>query len=83
MLIRRQSIVENIDYIVSDPAEYFSWFSQVQNEKYIGECSNIYLYRYDETIKNIKSIYGNAAKDQNYGIIFENPIRELFDILKC
>ena len=25
------------DYIVSDPAEYFSWFSQVQNEKYIGE----------------------------------------------
>ena len=35
---------------------------------------NIYLYRYDETIKNIKSIYGNAAKKVNLIIIIlRNP----------
>jgi hypothetical protein len=68
------------DYIVSDPAEYFSWFSQVQNEKYIGECSNIYLYRYDETIKNIKSIYGSAAKDLKIIIILRNPIERAFSM---
>ena len=55
--------------------EYQSLFYNVQDEKMIGESTVLYLYYYNEAIKNIKNYLGDDVK---IIIMLRNPIDRAF-----
>ncbi len=60
--------------IVKDYKNYLALFSDVRDEKKIGEASTMYLYYYENTIPKIKEMLG----DIQIIIILRNPIDRAF-----
>lgn len=57
--------------------DYVREFEFVE-DKIIGECSTSYLYTSNKTIENIKSLYGERAKDLKIIVILRNPADRAF-----
>ena len=60
---------------VWDWEEYKSLFNDVKNERFIGESTVLYLYYYNEAIKNIKKYLGDDVK---IIIMLRNPLDRAF-----
>ena len=68
-------IQHRIDNGVWDWEEYKSLFNDVKNERFIGESTVLYLYYYNEAIKNIKKYLGDDVK---IIIMLRNPLDRAF-----
>lgn len=63
--------------IVTDFMKYVNLFSGATNEQVVGEASTVYLYLYEETIKNIKKYHPNW-KELKIIIIIRDPSERAF-----
>ncbi|NNC95217.1 MAG: sulfotransferase [Chitinophagales bacterium] len=65
---------DHLNGVITDIEEYSSLFSECKDEQIIGDASPSYLYTYEESIENIKEIYGDKFKDLKIIIILREPI---------
>ena len=60
-------------YVVSDLAPYLGLFEGARDGQLIGEASTWYLYRQGATIRNIREVYGERARDVRIIILLRDP----------
>jgi hypothetical protein len=60
-------------HVVGDLAGYLELFKGARDGRLIGEASTWYLYQHQATIRNIRSIYGDNARDVRIVILLRNP----------
>ena len=53
--------------------DYISYFAKASDSQVMGEACPIYLYKYSDTIRNIKRVYREKHKDLKIIIILRNP----------
>lgn len=58
--------------------DYINLFKDSETNELIGESSTSYLYMYEETIKNIKIIYGEDYNKLKIIIILRNPVERAY-----
>ncbi len=76
------------EYISPDPLagvifktdQYIELFKNAKDNQIIGEASPSYLYKYEESIKNIKRLYGENYKKLKIIIIIRNPARRAWSM---
>ena len=61
--------------IIRNTEEYLNLFNDAEENMKLGECSNSYLFFYNETIKNIKKL---MSKPPKIIIILRNPYERTF-----
>ena len=64
--------------LIDNLNDYTVFFKDASEKQVIGEASVTYLYFYEESIANIKEIYGRYAKDVKIIIILRNPSKRAF-----
>jgi hypothetical protein len=57
---------------------YVDLFKDAKESQLTGEASTNYLYDYNNTIKNIKELYGPSFSDVKIIIILRNPVKRAF-----
>lgn len=72
-----EEIFDRKQGIVTDFNEYLNLFKNAKNTQIFGEASTVYLYLYEETIKNIKKYYSDW-KNLRILIIIRNPVERAF-----
>jgi hypothetical protein len=65
-----RGIGDNVYRVIKDLKKYEALFSDVRNEKKIGEATATYLYYYEGAISRIKTMLGNVE----IVIILRNPV---------
>ncbi len=60
-------------YVVGDLDGYLDLFKSARNGRSIGEASTWYLYRHQTTVRNIREIYGENARDLRIIILLRDP----------
>ena len=66
-----EQVYENYMFSLTDYCRLYECGSEEQT---LGEASTNYLYLHEETIKNIKVLYGDAARRVKIIIVLRNPI---------
>jgi len=64
---------EKFHKIYSNLKDYLKLFYKVKRDQMIGEASVTYLLKYNQTIKNLKKVYGNKCRDIKIIIMLRNP----------
>lgn len=61
-------------FVVDDLDAYLRLFRSARDGQLIGEASTWYLYFHQETIRNIRALYGENARDLKIIILLRNPV---------
>ncbi len=64
---------KKLEWITSDPWDYFQLFRLSSQNQILGEASTWYLFDYAHVIPNLKSIYRDKHKDLKIMIFLRNP----------
>ena len=65
---------EKLSTVVHSIDSYSDFYKHVGKGQLLGDASPSYLYKHEETIKNLLEIYGDKAKDIKIIIVLRNPI---------
>jgi len=60
-------------HVIGDLNGYLGLFRSARDGRLIGEASTWYLYRHQTTIRNIRAVYGENARDVRIIILLRNP----------
>jgi len=71
--LKRTEKLSSMNYII-DTKDYIDIFKKAKDDQICGEASTIYLYKAEDTIKNIKKMYGKDYKKLKIIIILRNPL---------
>lgn len=62
-------------HFITELNSYCQLFTEFNQHNIIGEASTYYLYNYQETIQNIKELYGEDYKNLKIFIVLRNPVK--------
>lgn len=68
----------NRDRQVTEIEDYIELYKKVRKGDLIADCSVRYLVTHEDTIRNIKEVYGELSQDLQIIIILRNPIDRAF-----
>ena len=66
--------------VIFKTCQYIGLFKNAKDNQIIGEASPSYLCKYEETIKNIKKLYGENYKKIKIIIIIRNPAQRAWSM---
>lgn len=68
--------------LVFDKRDYFALFQKASADQILGEASTSYLYTAEDTIRNIKEIYGDKYSDVKIIIVLRDPVERAWSHYK-
>lgn len=64
--------------VVFQRERYLKLFSGAKPVQMVGEATPEYLYLHNDTVKNIRKLYGERARDLKFIVVLRNPIDRIW-----